>query len=147
MKVKLLFALLLSLSPLLSKAQVIFDPATYPADSLPAGMTLDTIDGNVYVQIILNEWSSFIEVDPAVPLDANSTHFRTVVKLGAGVSAFPLNKINTFLKLASPSWTELAAAGSASSATFAKYQVKLTKIDQVGYHTGCRTGNHQLERC
>jgi hypothetical protein len=133
MKIKLLFAFLLLLSPVFSNAQVIFDPATYPADSLPAGMSLDTIDGTVYVQIILNEWSSYIKINPAVALDANATHFRTVARLGAGVSGFELAKINTFLKLASPSWTELAAAGSASSAKLAKYQVEIANIDQVGY--------------
>ena len=133
MKTKLLCILTFTLFSVFSSAQVIFDPATYPKDSLPAGMTLDTIDGTVYVQIILNEWSSFIKIDPSVSIDSNATHFQTVAKLGAGVSGFALSKINTFLKLANPSWTELAAAGSASSATLAKYQVKLAKIDQVGY--------------
>ncbi len=133
MKTKLLCILLFALSSVLSSAQVIFDPATYPKDSLPAGMALDTIDGTVYVQIILNAWSSYIKIDPSVAINENATHFRTVAKLGAGVSGFELSKINTFLKLVDPNWTELAAAGNASSATLAKYQVKLAKIDQVGY--------------
>jgi hypothetical protein len=133
MKIKLLFALLFTVSSFVCNAQVLFDPATYPKDSLPAGMTLDTIDGNVYVQIILNEWSSFIKIDPAVEIDSNATHFRTVAKLGTGVSGFELAKINTFLKLADPDWTELAAAGNPSSATFAKYQVKIAKSGKVAY--------------
>jgi hypothetical protein len=133
MKIKLLFFLLFSVSSFVSNGQVIFDPATYPQDSLPAGMTLDTIDGTVYVQIILNEWSSFIKINPSVAINENATHFRTVARLGTGVSGFQLAKINTFLKLVDPNWTELAAAGSASSATLAKYQVKIAKIDQVGY--------------
>jgi hypothetical protein len=133
MKIKLLFALLFSVSSFITSAQVIFDPATYPQDSLPAGMTIDSVDGNVYVRIILNEWSSYIKINPAVAIDENATHFRTVAKLGAGVSGFQLSKINTFLKLVDPNYTELAAAGSSSSATLAKYQVKITKIDQVGY--------------
>ncbi len=58
MKPKLLFVLFFSLSTIFSSAQVIFDPATYPQDSLPAGMTIDSIDGKVYVQIILNGWNS-----------------------------------------------------------------------------------------
>ncbi len=65
MKTKLLFVLLFSISSVVSSAQVIFDPATYPQDSLPAGMTLDTLDGRVYVQIILNGWNSFIKINPA----------------------------------------------------------------------------------
>lgn len=133
MKIKLLFVLLFSASSIFSNAQVLFDPATYPQDSLPEGMTIDSIDGDVYVRIILNEWSTFIKINPAVAIDENATHFRTVAKLGAGVSGFPLANINTFLKLVDPNWTELAAAGSASSATLAKYQVKIAKIDQVGY--------------
>ncbi len=133
MKQKLLLALLLSLSAVVSSAQVIFDPATYPQDSLPAGMTLDTIEGRVYVQIILNGWNSFIKIDPPVAISENATHFRTVAKLGAGVSGFELSKIKTFLKLVNPDFTELAASANASSTSLAKYQVKLSKIDQVGY--------------
>jgi hypothetical protein len=96
-------------------------------------MTLDTIDGTVYVQIILNEWSSFIKINPSIAINTNATHFRTVAKLGTGVSGFELSKINTFLKLVNPDWTELATAGNASSKTLAKYQVKIAKIDDVGY--------------
>ncbi len=76
MKTKLLFVLLFSVSSVVSSAQVIFDPATYPQDSLPAGMTLDTIDGRVYVQIILNGWNSYIKIDPHVAINENATHFR-----------------------------------------------------------------------
>ncbi len=53
MKIKLLFILLFSAFTLISNAQVLFDPATYPEDSLSEGMALDTIDGDVYVRIIL----------------------------------------------------------------------------------------------
>ena len=84
MKPKLLLALLFSVSSVVSSAQVIFDPATYPQDSLPAGMTLDTIDGRVYVQIILNGWSSYIKIDPQVAINENATHFRTECQTGCG---------------------------------------------------------------
>ncbi len=133
MKTKLLFVLLFSLSSVVSSAQVIFDPATYPQDSLPAGMTLDTLDGRVYVQIILNGWNSYIKIDPHVAINENATHFQTVARLGAGVSGFELSKIKTFLKLVNPDYTELAAAANTSSANLGYYQVKLAKIDQVGY--------------
>ena len=133
MKTKLLFILLFSLSAFVSSAQVIFDPATYPQDSLPAGMTLDTIDGRVYVQIILNGWSSYIKIDPQVAINEKSTHFRVIAKYGAGVSGFELSKIKTFLKLVNSDYTELAAAANASSDSLIYYQVKLAKIDQVGY--------------
>jgi hypothetical protein len=133
MKTKLLFALLFSISYVVSNAQVIFDPATYPQDSLPAGMTLDTLDGTVYVQIILNGWSSYIKIDPHVAINESATHFRTVAKLGAGVSGFELSQIKTFLKLVNPDYTELAAAANTSYDSLTDYQVKLVKIDSVGY--------------
>jgi hypothetical protein len=133
MKPKLLFVLLFSLSAVFSGAQVIFDPATYPKDSLPAGMTLDSIDGKVYVQIILNGWSSYIKINPNVKIDKKATHFRTVAKLGTGVSGFELSKIKTFLKLTGPDYTELAAGTNNSSDTLVRYQVELAKNDPVGY--------------
>jgi hypothetical protein len=133
MKPKLLFVLLFSLSTIFSSAQVIFDPATYPQDSLPAGMTIDSIDGKVYVQIILNGWNSYIKINPQVAINPNATHFRTVAKLGTGVSGFELSKIKTFLKLADPNFTELAASAETSSDTLVHYQVKLAKNDPVGY--------------
>lgn len=133
MKPKLLFVLLFSLFTIYSGAQVIFDPATYPKDSLPEGMTIDTIDGKAYVQIILNEWSSYIKINPTVNIDKKATHFRTVAKLGAGVSGFELSKIKTFLKLTGPDYTELAAGTNNSSDTLVRYQVALTKNDPVGF--------------
>ena len=133
MKLKLLFVLLFSLSTIFSGAQVIFDPATYPQDSLSAGMTLDTIDGKVYVQIILNGWNSFIKINPSVAINKNATHFRTVAKLGTGVSGFELSQIKTFLKLTDPVYIELAASAEASSDTLVHYQVTLAKNDHVGY--------------
>jgi hypothetical protein len=133
MKTKLLFVLLFSVSSVVSLAQVIFDPATYPQDSLPAGMTLDTIDGKVYVQIILNGWNSYIKINPHVAINENATHFQTVARLGTGVSGFELSQIKTFLRLVNPDNTELAAAANNSSASLGYYQVKLAKIDQVGY--------------
>jgi hypothetical protein len=133
MKTKLLLVLLFSVFSVVSTAQVIFDPATYPQDSLPAGMTLDTINGKVYVQIILNGWNSYIKIDPHVAINENATHFRVIAKYGAGVSGFELSKIKTFLKLVNPDYTELAAAANVSSDSLIYYQVKLAKIDQVGY--------------
>ncbi len=47
------------------------------------------------------------------------------VKYAVGSSGFELNNINTFLKLATADWTELAASGSASSTEFKKYSVEI----------------------
>ncbi len=66
-------------------------------------------------------------------INPNATHFRTVAKLGTGVSGFELSKIKTFLKLADPDFTELAASAETSSDTLVHYQVKLAKNDPVGY--------------
>ena len=53
--------------------------------------------------------------------------------MGAGVSGFELSRIKTFLKLVNPDWTELAAEANSSNDSLIYYQVKLAKIDQVGY--------------
>ncbi len=103
---------------------VIFDPAQYDPDELPAGMEIVSIGGTKYLQALLNGWSSFIPVDPINATAAN-THFSTDVKYAVGSSGFELNNINTFLKLATADWTELGAAGSASSAEFKKYSVAI----------------------
>ncbi len=133
MKPKLLFVLLFSLSAVFSSAQVIFDPATYPQDELPAGMTIDSVDGKAYVRIILDGWNSYIKINPTVAISKNATHFRTVAKLGTGVSGFELSQIKTFLKLTDSVYTELASAANNSSDSLVHYQVKLAKNDTVGY--------------
>jgi hypothetical protein len=103
---------------------VIIDPAQYDPDELPAGMEIVSLGGTEYLQTLLNGWSSFIPVDP-IKVNAAYTHFSTDVKYAVGSSGFELNNINTFLKLATADWTELGAAGSASSAEFKKYSVAL----------------------
>ncbi len=109
---------------------VVFDPAQYDPVELPAGMEIVSLGGTKYLQAILNGWSSFIPVDPIDATDAN-THFSTDVKYAVGTSGFPLDKINTFLKLATADWTELAASGTASSAEFKKYTVEIAAKGKV----------------
>jgi hypothetical protein len=133
MKPKLLFILLLSLFPVFSHAQVIFDPATYPQDSLPSGMTIDSIDGKVYVRVILDGWNSYIKINPSVAVDQKATHYRTVAKLGTGVSGSELSNIKTFLKLTDSVYTDLGNATFTSSDTLVHYQVSVAKAGKVGY--------------
>ena len=76
---------------------VLFDPAQYDPDELPAGMEIVSLGGTKYLQAVLNGWSSFIPVDP-INATAAYSHFSTDVKYAVGSSGFPLNKINTFLK-------------------------------------------------
>ncbi|MBN1187277.1 MAG: T9SS type A sorting domain-containing protein [Bacteroidales bacterium] len=63
-----------------TQAQVIFDPDTY-AGTLPAGMSKDTINGTVYLRVILNQWSSSITI-PQVAITAPSAKATIKYKLG-----------------------------------------------------------------
>jgi hypothetical protein len=70
------------------------------------------------------EWlNSFIPVDPVNAAAAIRHHQE--VKYAVGTSGFELGSINTFLKLTTADWTEMGAAGSASSAEFKEYSVAL----------------------
>ncbi len=110
---------------------VIFDPAQVDTAELPAGMDIVSVGDQKYLQAVLNGWSSFIPVDPINATAAN-THFSTEAKYAVGSSGFPLDKINTFLKLATADWAELAAAGNASSAEFKKYTVPIATKGLIG---------------
>jgi hypothetical protein len=87
-------------------------------------MSIVSLGGTKYLQVILKGWDSFIPVDP-ISASISYTQFSTNAKYAVGTSGFELNKINTFLKVATADWTELGAAGSASSAEFKKYSVAL----------------------
>lgn len=127
MKPKILFTLLFSVTTLFASAQVLFDPATYPQDSLPAGMTIDSVDGKACLRVILDEWNSYIKINPGVAISKNATHFRTEAKLGTGISGFGLSQIKTFLKLTDSAYNELASEANTSSDKLVRYQVKLDK--------------------
>ncbi len=43
---------------------VVFDPAQYDPDELPAGMEIVSLGGTKYLKALLNGWSSFLPVDP-----------------------------------------------------------------------------------
>ena len=59
---KLISTFLLSLMLLAAtNAQTIFDPATF-AGTLPAGMEVVEIDGESYLQVVLDGWNSSLEI-------------------------------------------------------------------------------------
>lgn len=107
--------------------QVVFDPATYDAGSLPEGMSIVEIEGTSYLRVVLNGWNSSFGVDALVP-DAGRTHFRLMAKYqtNEGNDSITIDQVNTFLKLVDNTggdWGELAASGQGSSAEFMEYMV------------------------
>jgi hypothetical protein len=63
MKNVLLLFFILFVTSLMTKAQVIFNPATFePGDSLAPGMSIVSIDGKNYLQVILDGWNSYLDV-------------------------------------------------------------------------------------
>jgi hypothetical protein len=126
------FLTLVALVTGVTHAQVVFDPATYPADSLPDGMTIVDIDGTMYLKAALNGWSSWVKIWD-VTIAPGHTRFRAEAKLELGTSGFTLEQIGTFLKLSTPDWTELIASRQNSSAEFIDYTIDgLSGGDQVG---------------
>jgi hypothetical protein len=131
MKYKLLFGFLFMASVAMAN-QVVFDPATYDPGDLPAGMEIVDIDGELYCQIVLDEWNSVIPVDDVI-VDAGRTHFRMDAKYAiAGSDTLTLDDINTFLKLGNfRTSVEIGAAGAASSADFIQYMTSVEVEDTV----------------
>ncbi len=129
MKKKLLLLCFLITSLSYTKAQVVFDPATYDPVNLPAGMSIVDIGGTSYCQIVLNGWQSYIEVDP-VEVTEEYTDFTVMAKYAVGPDngGYTIEEINTFLKLANGDFSvEIGAQGSASSADFTEYTIPITE--------------------
>jgi hypothetical protein len=128
----LLLFLLLVASIRLDAQQVVFDPATYEPDSLPAGMTIVDIGGTAYLQVITDGWSSALQVTP-LPVNAHYTQFSCEVKYAIGASGYTLGEVNTFLKLANSDFSvEIGANGAASTADFAVRNVNIAAHDTIG---------------
>jgi hypothetical protein len=74
--------------------EIIFDPATFPSDHCPAGMSIVKIGGTKYLQIILNGWNSIIDI-PEYQLKAGSIATCSFkYALGAASIAVPLDFSN-----------------------------------------------------
>ncbi len=61
MKPSVLITILL-ISVIMAHSQVLFNPATYPTNSLPTGMTIVTIDNEKFLQVALNNWDNLLQV-------------------------------------------------------------------------------------
>ncbi|MBL7110868.1 MAG: Ig-like domain-containing protein [Bacteroidales bacterium] len=104
-----------------ANAQVVFDPATYPVDSLQAGYTMDTIDGEVYLQVILDGWSTSFPIYDEVIVAPGHSLLKATAKYAVGTSGEHIDTINTFIQVMNASWGEKVAAAGASSAVFKEY--------------------------
>jgi hypothetical protein len=115
-------------------ANAVLDPGSIDPDSLPAGMSIDMIDGVEYVKVILDGWNSMIPVKHRIVTTA-STHFTTKAKLHLGTSdTIAFSNVNTFLKLANfvaNPQKEIGAAGNASSLEFTTYQIAIALRDTI----------------
>jgi hypothetical protein len=131
MKTKLFYLLLIFVSSQIGNAQVVFDPATYPEESLKEGMAIVEIEGEKYLEVTLNGWDNTLNLD-AFELTDEYSHFTTMAKMAEGTSGFALSDLNTFLKMATSDWKELAAAGSESSEEFKEYKVPFIEKGTIG---------------
>jgi len=96
---KLILTLLASIFLLsVSNAQVIFDPATYDASGLPAGMTIVDIGGTKYLKVTLNGWGNILRVLTTV-LDDASTKVSAEMKYGVGTGGFTIDQINSVVQI------------------------------------------------
>lgn len=108
-------------------AQVIFDPAIFPPENLPAdkGMSIVDIDGTKYLKCPLAGWGTSIVLDKVVVVQPGHTTATIQVKYkeGDATTDWAMEDVNTFLKLAKNDWSDLAKVGAASSAEFADYVI------------------------
>lgn len=121
------FILSLALAGLLfsaSNAQVIFDPAVYPAENLPEGMSIVDVSGKMYLKIALDGWNTSINISPAVTIAPGHTHFWAEAMYEVGTSGYTIDQVNTFLKLADASWAEIMSSGAGSSVDASEYVVE-----------------------
>jgi hypothetical protein len=117
-----------------AQRKVVFNPETYDAANLGAGMSIVQIDGKKYLQVILSGWNSSFPV--TATLIEGETHFQCMVKyaVNTGVNTYAITGVNTFLKIVDNStsaWTELAANGAASTAAFAKRKIAIAKTGTI----------------
>jgi hypothetical protein len=128
MKKVLLFSFLFYVTSVMAD-QVVVDPATYDAGSLPAGITIVDIGGTMYFQVILDGWSSYIEIDDFDVTD-NYIQFSAMAKYAVGSGGFDFETINTFLKLANSDFTvEIGKAEGQSTVDFSNYTGAITAND------------------
>ncbi|HPR30669.1 MAG TPA: T9SS type A sorting domain-containing protein, partial [Prolixibacteraceae bacterium] len=111
---------------------VIVDPATFDPDNLNAGWEVVDISNTKYFKVALDSWNSWLGI-PEYTFPEGTTGFKCMAKYEAGTSGYTVDQVNTFLKFSDPGWAEIAAAGSASSATFKEY---IVNIADASKHAG-----------
>jgi hypothetical protein len=122
---KWIFTLAMALSLAgLSKATVIFDPATY-AGALPAGMEIVSIDGTDYLRVVLDAWNSNLTLDAAVDLRASETSFKCMSKFAVGTSGASMSNANIFIQLMSAGGNK-AISNTLCTADFTQFSAAAT---------------------
>lgn len=83
----------------LTNAQVIMDPSTLDAGSLPEGMSIVEKDGTTYLQVVLNGWNSTLTI-PAVTIgDDPSVKCTVIYSIGEAGDSLTLNDIRATVQL------------------------------------------------
>jgi hypothetical protein len=116
----ILISMLLTFAAYFINAQVIFDPATVDTSKLAPGFDVVVINDTSYLQVVLNEWSSWTYI-PQVDIGADVTSFTFKAKYVEGTSGYTFDQVNTFFKFSDPDWVELTANGAASDTAFKEY--------------------------
>ena len=103
---------------------VIVDPATFNPSNLASGWEIVDIDGEKYFKVSLTGGWPALTI-PEYTLPEGVTAFKCTAKLDPGTSGFEVDQVNTFLKIATSSWTEIEAAGIKSTAEFSEFVVPI----------------------
>ena len=79
-------------------AQVLFDPSTYPADSLRDGMEIVDMDGTKYLKVALNGWGTSFPVDSVIVAPGHTRLKADVSYILGDGAQFTLDQIRTFVQ-------------------------------------------------
>ena len=70
---------------------VIFDPATYPEDSLAEGMEIVEIEGKKYLQVIVDEWEQTVHLADSVIIPLGIEKISFDIMYASGTSGLDIN--------------------------------------------------------
>jgi hypothetical protein len=108
----------------LSKATVIFDPATY-SGALPAGYAIVDIGGTKYLKVVLDGWNMTLTLDAAIDLRASETQFKCDAKYAIGTSGAVISNANIFIQLMATPGNQ-AIKNTLCTVDFSKYTAAAT---------------------
>jgi len=109
-----------------SQSVTLFDPNTYNPANLPAGMSIVDIDGEKYLKAPLNEWNTYIEIDPFF-ISSEVTHLIFTAKYKSGTSGYTPEQTTSFFQFLPSDWSENVNDNPHSSAELVSHRIPFDK--------------------